>query len=146
LTVPPDSLDIERVTVNGKQIPLLKCPFCNFRNIHEDTILHHIRWNDNSAHWVDVEKVDTNSFFIHNNKNRKKQSRYHYERKEDLSLPWIKCLWCDYQDKIVRDLERHFLENHRRELYQLGWTYHTTEAILEKASKLARAPKRSIFG
>lgn len=33
--------------------------------------------------------------------------------KEDIPLPWISCLWCDYRDKIEFDLAQHMNEKHR---------------------------------
>ena len=35
---------------NGKFMELLKCPFCNFRNIYEDTMAHHIRFTKDKKH------------------------------------------------------------------------------------------------
>ena len=29
---------------------LLKCPYCNFHNIHDDTMQHHIRYTDDKPH------------------------------------------------------------------------------------------------
>jgi len=61
----------------------------------------------NSKHVADVDKSDKKLFIV----TRKKESKYTYEKKEDLPLPWIKCPWCDYKDKIQCDLEWHILEN-----------------------------------
>jgi hypothetical protein len=68
----------------------------------------------------------------------------------------IPCLWCDYSDKVERDLERHFLEEHRDRLYKMkaddaerkydtvwmkdpfSWMYDNLEYRLYKATKLAK--------
>ena len=122
MTVPPDVSDIEYIKVNGELLPLLKCPYCNFRNIHEETIRHHIQCNNQDSHKrVDADKIDKNELYVI--KNRKK-SRYHYEAKEDYGLPSIKCLWCDYSDKVERDLEYHFLEKHKYRLYKMKASPH----------------------
>lgn len=95
---------------------LKKCPFCNFINIHEDTITHHIKFTDDPAHkGIDVDKLDKSSYIIVERK--PKPSPYGpYIRTEDLPLPWINCLWCDYKRKIAFDLSLHFLQEHREEL------------------------------
>src|SRR4030095_14283564 len=137
-------------------IPRLKCPFCNFRNIDEDTILHHIRWTDNSAHWVDIDKIDRKSFFIP--KTKKKDGRYHYEIMDELPLPWIRCLWCSYRHKKEHNLGWHFYEEHRYEIYKIGLTnaerrqiqrkdkfwflYSPIEFQLEKAVRMAKSRTR----
>lgn len=36
--------------VDGRFTPLLKCPYCNFRNIHPDTMTHHIRFTVDKSH------------------------------------------------------------------------------------------------
>ena len=74
----------------------------------------------------------------------------------DLPLPFIKCTWCQYQDKVARDLERHFLEKHRSQLYRLevspsirkqdvdwirdpySWMYDDMEYRLYKATRTAK--------
>jgi hypothetical protein len=111
--------------------------------VHEDIILHHIRWNDNSAHWVDLDKIDKNSLF--SPKNKKKESRYHCETLDELPLPWIKCPWCNYRHKKERDLQWHFLEEHRNKLYQNRWNHYKTETKLERQSNLAKTKMRK-FG
>ncbi|HEY7111099.1 MAG TPA: hypothetical protein VH415_16855 [Nitrososphaeraceae archaeon] len=99
-----------------------KCPFCDFVNIHEDTITHHIRYTKDADHFgVDVEKLDKSSYNLVNTK--LKRSPYEpYIRTEDLPLPWINCLWCDYRDKIKFDLSLHFLEDHKDELLAIPIT------------------------
>ena len=34
----------------------------------------------------------------------------------NLPLPFIRCLWCDFQDKKVHDLGWHFYDRHKYEL------------------------------
>jgi hypothetical protein len=141
--------------VGDQLIPLLKCPFCSFRNIHRDTITHHIRWKDDSKHDVDVAGLDKRTYLVTKNK---KEGHYVYEKKENLPLPWLKCPWCDYRDKVERDLEWHIIENKkcRIRLYKMkvavgerlrdpGWTrdpfswmYSDLEYRLYKAVKLAK--------
>jgi len=145
-------LGLTHLLVDGKLIRLLKCPFCNFRNIHEDTITHHIRYKDDTKHWVDLDKLDKKMYF----EACKKESSYGtYSSKENLPLPGIRCLWCNYRDKIEHDLEWHFLENHRIQLYReirvtseerkIAWRndpfssmYDKIEYLLEKAVELAK--------
>lgn len=137
-----------------------KCPFCNFRNIHEYEITHHIRYNEDAKHVIDVDKIDKKKYIV---TKQQKQSKYQYTKKEDLSLPWIQCPWCSYKDKIARELERHILENKkcRIRLFKIkvspeirrsdpiwtrdpfSWMYDDTEYRLYKAMRLAR--KKSGF-
>ena len=43
----------------------------------------------------------------------KKESPYGpYLSKAEIKLPWIRCLWCNYRDKIEFDLSLHMLEKH----------------------------------
>ena len=42
--------------------------------------------------------------------------------KRGLKLPWNKCLWCNYRDKIEFDLSLHFLEEHRDKLLAIPIT------------------------
>jgi hypothetical protein len=42
----------------------LKCPFCDFVNIHENTVIHHIRYTDDLLHEVDVDKIDKTMYVI----------------------------------------------------------------------------------
>jgi hypothetical protein len=144
MTVPPNVLEIECVQVGGELIPLLKCPYCKFRNIHEDTIIHHIKWNDNVVHQVNIDQINKNQFFVI------KQNKP--ESKEDLPLPWIKCLWCDYKDKVERDLEWHILETPqcKTRLYKMkvpddeynvesyAWSHSDIESRLARAVKLSK--------
>lgn len=117
-SLPPDViLGLTHLWYDGKLVRLLKCSFCNFRNIHEDTITHHIRWTDDAKHDVDLNSLDKNSFIV-----TKKQTESPYGpyiSKEDLPLPWITCLWCSYRDKIEFDLSLHFLEKHKKEILKL---------------------------
>ncbi len=148
-------IGITHLKVNGELVRLFKCPFCSFKNIHEDEITHHIKYKEDINHNVDIGRLDKSCFIV-----TKKESRYHYESKEDLPLPWIKCLWCDYRDKIERDLEWHILEKHtdkkhgHNELFQpfkfsdhgtkawkhdsFSFMHSSLDARLEKAVKLAK--------
>jgi hypothetical protein len=70
----------------------------------------------------------------------------HYETKEDLLLPWIKCLWCNYKDKVERDLGWHILEKHKYQLRKLGDDYYflyNTEVLIDDAIKLGRVKLES---
>lgn len=136
----------------GEVVPLFKCPFCSFKNIHEEEITHHIRYKEDTEHDVDVDAIDKKRYII----TTKKTSHYHYERKEDYPLPWLKCLWCNYRDKIERDLEWHFIEMHRRRLDAVkvlpderkkdpiwtrdsfSWMYSDLEYRIYKVMKLVR--------
>jgi len=42
-----------------------------------------------------------------------------FKNRENLPLPWIKCYWCSYKNKVVHDLQRHFLENHRYQVSRI---------------------------
>jgi hypothetical protein len=55
----------------------------------------------------------------------------HYQDKEGLDLPWIGCLFCNYQDKLEFDLSLHMLEEHREELLQLPITRQERRAAKE---------------
>jgi hypothetical protein len=146
-------IGLTHLSPGGELVRLFKCPRCNFRNIHEDEITHHIQYKDDPKHNIDVDKIDRQSYVA-----TKKESRYHYTSKEDLpdsTWPWIKCLWCDYRDKLPRDLEWHFLVEHKDRLYAtkvtpherirdtewrrdpFSWMYSDLEYRLFKASRLA---------
>jgi hypothetical protein len=95
--------------------------------------------------------VDKKTFIV-----TKKESPYHYENKEDYPLPWIKCLWCDYRDKVENDLGHHFEDKHRQRLYRIkvspeerrkdldwtrdpfSWMYSNLDYRVYKALKLAK--------
>ncbi len=115
-------LGVTHLLVDGELTPLLKCPFCNFRNIHEDTITHHIRFTDDTQHKdVDIEQLDKGRYIV--SRVTKKESPYGpYVSKEEIPLPWVKCLWCDYRDKIDFDLSLHFLEQHKKKLLAIPIT------------------------
>jgi hypothetical protein len=88
LSLPQDIvLGVTHLQINGELVQLYKCPFCNFRNIFEDEITHHIRYRDDVKHAVDVDKVDKKKYIV---TKIKKEGHYTYEKKEDLPLPWIK--------------------------------------------------------
>lgn len=156
MTVPIDNniiLGVTHLLLGDQLVLLLKCPFCSFKNIHEEEITHHIRYKEDSKHNVDVDKIDKKQYIV---TKKEKESRYHYESKEDLPLPYVKCLWCDYRDKVERDLEYHFLEKHKDRLYKIkvspherrqdsvwtkdpfSWMYDDIEYRLYKAVKLAK--------
>jgi hypothetical protein len=113
-------LGVTHLLVNGKPERLLKCPFCNFQSIHEDTITHHIRYTNDPKHDVDIDQLDNTHYIV---SRAIKESPYGpYVRTEDLPLPWINCLWCDHGDKIAFDLSLHFLEEHLEELLAIPIT------------------------
>jgi hypothetical protein len=152
-------LGVTHLLLNGQIVPLLKCPFCSFRNIHEDEITHHIKYKDDAKHDVDLDKLDKSTYLV-----TKKESRYKYESKDDLPLPSIKCLWCKYEDKVERDLEWHILEQHKKRLYQMkatlkerhhdpvwtrdpfSWIYTDVEYRLYKAVRLAKRKSGIVTG
>lgn len=108
-------LGLTHLEVNDKLVKLLKCPLCNFMNIHDDEIQHHIQWTNDTKHNIDLKSLDNRSCLITSSKD----SQYGpYVGKENLNLPWIRCLFCDYQNKIEFDLSLHILEEHRRKLLQ----------------------------
>jgi len=109
---PSAILGITHLLVDGELTPLLKCPFCNFRNIHEDTITHHIKFTDDTLHKdVDIQQLDKDQYAVTRIVN--KESPYGpYLSKAEIKLPWIRCLWCNYRDKIEFDLSLHMLEKH----------------------------------
>jgi hypothetical protein len=118
--IPPSDviLGVTHVRVGGELIRLLTCPFCSFQNIHQDTITHHIRYTDDADHDVDIDHLDKGCYIV--TIQRKAESPWGpYVRTEDLPLPWTRCLWCDYRDKIDFDLSLHILELHREKVLQL---------------------------
>ena len=151
--VPDDVvLGVTHLLAGGELTRLLKCPFCSFRNIHENEIRHHIKYKEDDVHKAEkVDKIDKKSYIVDNTR---QEGKYHYEKKEDLPLSRIKCLWCEYRDKVERDLSWHFLEHHRDKLYQIVipsveykrlqqkdpfyYLYGRTEHILDEAVRLAK--------
>jgi hypothetical protein len=147
-------LGVTHLLVGGQLVPLLKCPFCNFKNIYEDEIKHHIRYKDDTRHKVDADKIDRKTYFVTMKKSNKQHIRK--EHLPDSIWPWIKCLWCDYRDKLPRDLEWHFIEEHKDRLYRIKiesnerasdaewtqnpylWMYSNLEYILSKLAELAK--------
>lgn len=111
-----------------KLIRVLKCPFCNFKNIREDEIDHHIQCTIDAKHDVALEELDKSRYIIA----RRSSGPYGpYLGKAALKLPWIQCLWCNYKDKIEFDLSLHFLEDHKDELLAIPIT--RRERIAAKA-------------
>lgn len=137
MTVPSIVSDDAYLRIDGKLVSLLKCPFCDFRNIHEETIRHHIYWNDDAAHSVDPVKIFRKELCV--TKHLEKSRYYNYEKKEEYGLLWIECLWCDYSDCVLRDLEWHFLEKHKIKLYnEIGsQRYEPIDDILARAARIA---------
>jgi sarcosine oxidase delta subunit len=132
-------LGLTHLLVNGRPERLLKCPFCNFRNIHEDTITHHIRYTNDAKHDVDISQLDKSRYIV---TRMLIESPYGpYVRKEDLPLPWIRCLWCNYRDKIEFDLSLHFLEEHKKQLLAIPIT--RRERLAAKA--LIKDPRARFF-
>jgi hypothetical protein len=112
-------LGVSHLLVGGELTLLLKCPYCNFRNIHEDMITHHITFTDDSQHKdVGIEQLGKSRYTV--TRVTTKESPYGPNlSKAELKLHWIKCLWCNYSDKIKFDLSLHMLEHHKRKLLQL---------------------------
>ena len=121
-------LGVTHLLVDGELTPLLKCPFCNFQNIHEDTITHHIKFTNDSQHKVvDIEQLDKGHYIV--TRVAKKESPYGpYLSKAEIKLPWIRCLWCNYRDKIDFDLSLHFLEQHKKKLLAIPITIRERKA------------------
>ncbi|MFI5405338.1 MAG: hypothetical protein ACHQ1D_02365 [Nitrososphaerales archaeon] len=107
---------ITHLFVDGHYTPLLKCPFCNsLRNIHVEVIEQHIR-NDHPGKRYHVSE------FYH--KVILYTSTYGPNiPKEEIKLPWIRCLFCSYRDKIELDLSLHMLKEHKHKLLQLQIPY-----------------------
>ena len=146
MTVPPEDvvLGVTHLRINGELVKLYKCPFCPFKNIHEDEITRHIRYKDNAEHYdVDVDKLDKNLYKVIV---RKSKSHFVYVKKEDLPLPSIKCLWCPYEDKIVRDLEWHFLEKHKDRLYQMKAPLEERKRDPVWMWKMKRTERKNYYG
>lgn len=130
---------VTHLLVNGKPERLLKCPFCDFRNIHEDTITHHIKYADDVKHDVDINQLDKSCYIV---TRTSRESPYGpYVSKEEIKCPWIRCLWCSYKDKIEFDLSLHFLEEHKRELLAIPIT--RRERLAAKA--LIKDPRARFF-
>jgi len=46
-------------------VRFLKCPFCSFRNIHEDTITHHIKFTKDKQHEnIQLETLDKSTYIV----------------------------------------------------------------------------------
>ena len=97
--------------------------------------------NSDSQHKdVDIEQLDKSSYIV--TRVTKKESPYGpYISKEDIKLPWIRCLWCSYRDKIEFDLSLHFLEEHKKELLAIPIT--SKERLATKA--LIKDPRARFF-
>lgn len=62
-----------------------------------------------------------------------------YLSKEALKLPWIRCLFCNYQDKKEFDLSLHVLEKHKDKLLEIPISSRdrkTTKSLLEPRARL----------
>jgi hypothetical protein len=123
--LPPNViLGVTHLIVNGQHTPLLKCPFCNFlRNIHVDVIEQHIRIDHPG------KRYHVSDFYP-------KVNRYTSPygpniTKEEIKLPWIRCLFCSYRDKIEFDLSLHMLDEHRQKLLQLEISYQDHFKLLQ---------------
>jgi hypothetical protein len=111
-------LGVTHMLVNGVLRRLLKCSFCSFQNIHEDTIIHHIKFTDDAQHnAADIEQRDKSQYVV--TKVTKKSPYGSYLSKAELNVPWIRCLFCNYRDKIAFDLSLHILEVHKQKLLQV---------------------------
>jgi hypothetical protein len=114
-------------------------------------VTHHIQYRSDMPHNVDVADLDKKTFIA----SVKKESIYANGKKVYLPLLSIKCLWCNYRDKIERDLEWHFLEKHSYELIKIttycerttdkiwttdpfSWMYSDIDYRLYKAMQLAK--------
>ena len=97
---PSAILGVTHLLVDGELTPLLKCPFCNFRNIHEDMITHHIRFTNDTQHKdVDIEQLDKGHYVV--TRSAKKESPYGaYLSKAEIKLPWIRCLYSQNDDTL----------------------------------------------
>jgi hypothetical protein len=115
---------ITHLLVDGRYTPLLKCPFCNsLRNIHVDVIEQHVR-------------IDHPGKSYHVSDFYPKVIRYTSPygpsiAKEDLNLPWIRCFFCGYRDKIEFDLSLHLIEVHKQKLIQLEISYQDHSKLLQ---------------
>ena len=113
---PPIVPGITHLLVDGHYTPLLKCPFCNLlRNIHVDVIKQHIRIDHPG------KSYSVSDFYP-------KVIRYTSPygpniTKEEIKLPWIRCLFCSYRDKNEFDLSLHMLESHKHKLLHLQIPY-----------------------
>ncbi len=107
---------LTHLLVDGQHTPLLKCPFCNsLHNIHVDVIEQHIRIDHPG------NRYQVSEFYP-------KVIRYTSPygpniTKEEIKLPWIRCLFCSYRDKNDFDLSLHMLEEHKQKLLQLEISY-----------------------
>jgi hypothetical protein len=103
---------------SGKPVRLLKCPICNFSNIYESEIDHHITFTDDIRHNVDVRQIDKITYVITGSNT----SPYEPLGKAALNLPWRYCLFCDCREKVEFNLSLHMLEEHHQELLQIPIT------------------------
>lgn len=105
-------LGVTHLLVDDELTPLLKCPFCNtLRNIHVKVIKQHIRIDHPGKSYQVAD-------FYH--KGVRGSSPYGpYLLKAELKTPWIRCLFCNYSDKIEFDLSLHMLESHKQKLLQI---------------------------
>lgn len=130
-----------------------KCPYCNFRNIHRDTIEHHIRHKEDEDH-RDANHGGLIGFELiaEGKVNDKFDNKEH---SGTFRSQYIKCLWCNHKDTTIRNLEYHILENHKIQLYReirvtrderkrmyakdpFSFMYQHIDCLLEKATKIAK--------
>lgn len=105
-------LGVTHLLVDGKLSPLYRCPLCNkFRNIYINEIQHHIEFTHPGT--GPGKSYNVSDFYP------KSHSTSPYQSKEQLKLPWIRCLFCRYRDKIEFDLSLHMLEKHKEKLLEL---------------------------
>jgi hypothetical protein len=110
-SVPP-IIGVTHLIVNGKLVRLLKCPFCkSLRNVYVEEMNHHVKFTHPGR------SCRASDFYP-----KGVQGYSPYITKEEIKLPWINCLWCDYRDKIEFDLSLHFLQEHKEGLLAIPIT------------------------
>jgi hypothetical protein len=125
---------VTHLIIDGNLVSLLKCPFCkSFRNVYVLEMNHHVKFTHPGRSYR------VSDFYP---KDVQGSSPYSpYILKEEIKLPWINCLWCNYRDKIEFDLSLHFLEEHKEGLLAIPIT--RRERLAAKA--LIRDPCARFF-
>lgn len=120
-------LGVTHLLVDGQNTPLLKCPCCNFlRNIHVHVIEQHIRIDHPGKSYSVSDFYPTVV---------RRTSPYGPNiTKEEIKLPWIRCLFCRYRDKFEFDLSLHMLEEHKHKLLKLEISYQDHSKLLQSDS------------